>query len=340
MIGRLGDWWRRLVADEGISHWRWEMVIMRVLMATVMFDFGTKVVALAHGDPKMTPSKLVQVAVIPDKPYEYKTQPHPNGIAHWVDLTFLSDPDIVRPLHAGFLAALAFYVAGIGLPVATGYLFLMLLAHGTFHNSQGSVHHHLQVVTLVLGLQWIASLRALFRPGTGWREWWRPGDWTLDRMTDWTRQAVVAAYVVSALSKLWLSKGLWMWKTPRFGIQLRKAMDQDYYDSLRHTTTGHEWLPEWCLDHPWMARMAFGAAVPLELFFFLALRNRRIAALYAIAMIGFHLSVSQLMSLDFRYNVQLLVIYFINVPFWFWVIGRWMRLRPLEVPVTEPATAR
>ena len=40
--------------------------------------------------------------------------------------------------------------------------------------------------------------------------------------------------------------------------------------------------------------------------------------MYAMALIGFHLTVSSLMSLDFRYNVQMMLGYFVNVPFWLW----------------------
>ena len=109
-----------------------------------------------------------------------------------------------------------------------------------------------------------------------------------------------------------------MWEAPRFGIQLAKAVDQDYYDSLKHSTEAHEWLPDWLLDHPWLARLMFAPTLPLEFCAFLLLRNRQLGSLYAFALIGFHFSVSALMSLDFRYNVQMMVVYFINTPFWVW----------------------
>ncbi|MGI8605464.1 MAG: hypothetical protein ACR2OZ_21020 [Verrucomicrobiales bacterium] len=359
---------RRLVADEGISHARWEMIIMRLLLATVMFDLVSKAIDLSFPEGGMSAAKLGQLSVIPEVA-KFKGQPHPNGIAHFVDLTFLSDPGIARPIYYGFYAALALYVLGIGLPMATTYLFLALLVHGTFHNSQGSVHHHLQVLTLVLGVQCLAAWRGLlsqfserFIGGYGgsryetedgdvegdearrrlppWCcEFLRSSDWTMAKMTDWTRQAIVAAYVVSALSKIWMTKGLWIWKVPRLGVQLRKSADQDYYDTLSHSTTAHEWLPEWCLTHPWAARMVFGPSLLIELFFFLALRNRRIAGVYAAVLIGFHQSVSLLMSLDFRYNVQLLLIYFVNIPFWLWSAGRWLRMRPDPIPVAEAAAS-
>lgn len=343
---RLRTFWRRLAAPIGIVEARWELVIMRLLFVSVMFDTGTKLLEWSRGE--IPAEKLAKVAVIPEVA-KFQAQPHPNGVAHLWDLTFLSDPAVAQPIYVGFYVALGLYAAGLLLPLALGYLFVVMLLHGTFHNSQGSIHHHMQTLTLIVGLQWIAVLRASagalwpslrWRGGVRWflageevrpprgaaaaaREWWRSSHWTLQKMADWTRQAMVASYVVSAVSKFWMSDGLWMWKVPRLGIQLRKAMDQDYYDTLEHSTHGHEWLPEYVVNHPWISRLVFGPALLLEFFFFLALRNRRMSALYAVAVIGFHLGVSSLMSLDFRYNIQLIIIYFINVPFWLWAAWRW-----------------
>jgi hypothetical protein len=217
--------------------------------------------------------------------------------------------------------------------------------HHTLHNSQGSVHHHQQLINLILGLQGAAAT---------WH-WWRtrgqpsaaPGEAEAGQnlMADWTRQATVAAYVVSAVSKMWYSKGFWIWNVPNLGLQLRKAADQDYYDTLTHSTLGHEWLPEWCVHHPWQARLLFGPAILLEFFFFLALRNQRLGAIYAAVVIAFHIGVSSLMSLDFRHNIYILIIYFINLPHW---IATWrshkctaggppaIRARSAELP-TDPS---
>jgi len=276
------------------------------------------------------------LSVIP-KTASFAGQPEPHGLAvplekvFGVQLTFLSDPAVSRRLYTGFLVALGFYVAGLALPFALGFLFTVLCLHGTFHNSQGSVHHHLQLITLVVGAQWAASLRALGRGG--WRALFVSGKECGPWLVNWSQQVIVAAYVVSALSKIWLSKGLWIWRTPRIGVQLAKAGDQAYYDSLVPGTAAYTWLPAWCVEHPWATRLIFGAALPLEFCAFLALRNRALGTLYALALVAFHISVTSLMSLDFKFNVQMLIVFFVNLPFWTWWLaqGRGGRGRALSL---------
>jgi len=331
----MSGWWRRLGAAlwarETVVFGRWEMWLMRFLFALVMFDAGSKLVVWSQEGAGGVKGGWTQLKVIP-KVSPFTGQPKPHGLAAGlekvgVDLTFLNRPSAAGVVYTGFMVALGFYVVGVALPVALGWMFFSLLLHGTYQNSQGSVHHHLQLVTCVVGVQWVASLVAVCRRG-GARAWLGLDERAENRLVNWTQQVVVAAYVVSALSKLLISKGKWMWDTSLFGIQLAKAVDQDYYDQLRPGIETPAWLPDWLLEHPWLSRLIFGPALPLELFAFLALRNRVLGALYALVLIGFHFSVSALMSLDFRFNVQTMVVYFINVPFWlwWWAAGRKQRV--------------
>ncbi len=321
----MSGWWRRLWsalwARQPVVFARWEMVVMRILFALVMFDAGSKVAATVRDGAPDPKSPWTRLEVIP-RVSPFAGQPRAHGVARplerlGLELTFLGRPAPARIVYAGFMVALGFYVLGVALPLALGWMFLSLLLHGTFQNSQGSIHHHLQLLTCVVGAQWVASLIAVVGRDRGAR-WWQLDAASENRLVDWSQQVIVAGYVVSALSKLVISKGQWIWDAPRFGIQLAKAVDQDFYDHLRPGTETPEWLPDWLLEHPWQARLIFGPALPLELFAFLALRNRRLGALYAFALIAFHVTVSALMSLDFRYNVQMMIVYFVNAPFWIW----------------------
>lgn len=329
--------WSALWAREAIVFGRWEMAVMRLLFALVMFDAGSKLAVEVRSTDSGPRAPWTRVEVIP-KVAPFAGQPKPHGLAKLLDkigrnLTFLGRPGPAGVVYAGFVVATVMYVLGVAMPLALGWMFVALLLHGTFHNSQGSIHHHLQLITCVVGAQWIASLRAVWRRG-GARPWIALDAEAENRLVNWTQQVIVAGYVVSALSKLLISKGQWMWDTPMFGIQLAKAVDQDYYDHLRPGTDTPAWLPDWLLDHPWQARMIFGPALPLELFAFLALRNRALGTVYALALIVFHLTVSALMSLDFRFNVQMMIVYLVNVPFWFWW---WTRGRRQARPAALPA---
>jgi hypothetical protein len=328
MIARLSKLGAALWKHETLVFSRWEMVVMRVLFSLVMFDAGSKLVVATRDGLASQKAPFTRLEVIPSVA-PFSEQPRAHGLAKPLEklglkLNFLGQPGPARVVYTGFVAATVLYALGLALPLALGWMFFSLLLHGTFHNSQGSIHHHLQLLTCVVGAQWIASLIAVCRQG-GARQWLALGQAAENRLVNWTQQVIVAGYVVSALSKLLISKGQWIWDTPRFGIQLAKAVDQDYYDHLRPGTSTPEWLPNWLLDHPWKARALFGPALPLEFFAFLALRNRSLGALYALALIAFHLTVSTLMSLDFRYNVQMMIVYLVNVPFWIWWWARGRR---------------
>jgi hypothetical protein len=136
---------------------------------------------------------------------------------------------------------------------------------------------------------------------------------------DWGRQAVAATYVVSAFSKLVESKGDWISNTPYFGLQVVKSTNMGFYDHLAPRIDGYgAWLGQWFVDHPYIAAVMLGAALPLELLAFLGLNNRRIALFIGCALYFFHSTVTEVMQLGFVYHKLLLLALFIN-PVW-WVV--------------------
>ena len=130
---------------------------------------------------------------------------------------------------------------------------------------------------------------------------------------------VAGTYVVSALTKLIQSHGLWFKDAPYFGLQITKALGM-----AKHGDYGPgrdlDWLAQFFIDHPSMAKLAIGGALPLELLAFLALRNRRSAALFGLGLFVFHSTVTEAMHLGFIYHKTLLIVLFVN-PVWWLVAG-------------------
>ncbi len=263
---------------------------------------------------------------------KFTTQPKPNGLAHWFDFTFLGDPSTCHALWVGWNVALVLYVLGLAMPLTLGYLVFCSVSYGTLGNSQGWVGHTFQGVTLVIVAQWFASLWSLVR--CGWKRLLFSPERAVRLEVYWTQQMLVAAYTVSAVSKLIGSRGRWMWETPLFGLQIRKSTEQDYYNSLTGSLTENQGLAQALIDHPWLARLVISPALPLELCFCLALLNRRIAAVYGLLIIFFHTMVTEMMRLGFAYNKQMLFIFFCNAPFWIVVLVR--RFKP-EFPLVVDA---
>ena len=290
----LAAWW----THQPIRHARWEVLLLRLGLAWVVWQTF-------------------------NEDWRFPTQPHPNGIAHLMDLTFLASDDFSGKAVLVARGGLIAYV--LGLPAVLSLLPPLALGIGMFtlKNSQGAIGHSFQVVHVCLLAVWLAGL---------WRLRCRfarrslPQDFTPGQLElDWARQALMAGYVVSALTKLIESGGLWFRDSQYFALHLVKNLDMKFYGTLEENTARLEWLPEFMMAHPLLSQVFFGLALPLELFAYLGCRNRRLALLFGFGLIAFHASVKQLTALDFVYNTQLLWLLMVN-PAW-WLLASWRQPR-------------
>lgn len=285
-------WW---LALEPMRHVWWETLIMRGIIAWAAW------ITLRNASP-------------------FTSQPQPHGLAVWgADFTWLGNEALTPMLRIVWAVCLVLYVARV-LPVLT--LIPPLVASfgfGVLGNSNGAIGHATQIVTTVLLVQWLACVWALVQPRTRWP---MPNGFDRDQLAaDWSRQGIAATYVVSAISKLIESKGDWISDTPYFGLQIVKSNNMGFYDWLTPRTEGFgASLGQWFVDHPAMAVIIFGAALPLELFVFLGLNNRRIALFFGLSLYVFHSTVTEMMQLGFLYHKMLLLALFVN-PVWWLVQG-------------------
>ncbi|MBL9142485.1 MAG: hypothetical protein JNM99_02280 [Verrucomicrobiaceae bacterium] len=316
-FAKLCQWFHWLfLAYEPMRHARWELIIMRIALVLLVWDMHSGWTAeWTH------PVKAVQLMV--ENPFHWdiveKSQPHPNGFGMFMDFSFLSNDSVEGTLRV--LTAISLVLYAIGLP-GVFTLFIPLAFNvgiATLKNSQGAIGHTAQAVYLVLLSVWAASAWAWWcrRKGRG-----LPHEFTEGQLeADWARQALASAYVVSAISKIIFSKGAWIASTRYLPLHIVKNRDMEYYEQLKPEALNLAWLPQLMMDHQWLSATLFGIALPLELFAFWGLYNRRSAAIFGIGLIGFHESVTQLMSLSFIYNKALLLVLFVGP--WWWV-ARWL----------------
>jgi hypothetical protein len=104
---------------------RLEALLLRMLLAFALFHF--------------LPASLNQT-----------TQPHPVGLAHWFDLTWLSEPSRYEFYRSLFIALLFAYVSGLWLSILLPLLTLLHVLPYTLINSQGHAHHGYQILSLTL----------------------------------------------------------------------------------------------------------------------------------------------------------------------------------------------
>jgi hypothetical protein len=78
------------------------------------------------------------------------TQPVPVGLAHFMELTWMSETSSFHILRACFFGLLFCYISGAALAVITPLLLLAHLLPYTLMNSQGHPHHGYQILSLAL----------------------------------------------------------------------------------------------------------------------------------------------------------------------------------------------
>lgn len=309
---------------------RWEWALMRLFLAVLVFH-------------------SLQTA----RPFTYPDQPRPNGIARVVDLSFLAKPGPVDlsalpDLELPLLGALRFhgpgwfdtvvvavvvlgllYAWGRALPLVIPLLALTHTLPWTYANSQGFIHHGHQLVSLVLWTQaavsWWYWIRFERRRGGA-----DPPDGSdgakplpLRSYLLYYSQGVVAlAYFTCALTKLLASKGLWLVQSHHIAIEVVVAQRREFYKRLEHEDGFQMTAAQWLLEHPWAALLLFNAGFLLELVAPLALRARVFALVIGLLLVLFHRSVWVLMRLTFEMHEWLVIILFLNLPFWIWLLAR------------------
>jgi hypothetical protein len=288
-------------------HYRnWEMLIMRLLLALVVLH--------------AYPSRL--------KPADAGDEV---GLARFVSLDWMVEPAALAVCWWVLLVSLVFYVAGRLNYLALPRVAFLTIAPATLENSQGAALHHLQVLGLVVLAQWVwFSWRAVVA-----KEGITAGRHTQLMGVFYTQQVIVAAYLTTAVWKLWKTNFGWIRESKYFPVQLAKSRDAEYYNKLEHgvveggglfggidawfaKVTPH--LETFLFANPNVCRLVIGSGLLLELFAFLALVfGRRSRFLYGGLLVMFHLIIGRVMSLNFEYNIFLLLIFFVNLP-WLGVV--------------------
>ena len=238
------------------------------------------------------------------------------GLAKFFDLTFLS-----RMGTTGFwkwltAMSLAAYAAG-RLPALTMLPALFFaVGIGTLNASQGAHNHSTQLCTMILIGQWfVYALPLGTRGGVRLKNWLTP-DLQIHRRAFQVSLIIFAAcYVVSALVKLQNSDWLWFYRVvPGLAVELQKTNWSAYYDTLEPVPQVLATTVNLMNEHPWMARLFFGAGLLIELFAFVIVLGRRWAFFMGLAIVIMHLSISHLMQLDFWYHIWAAVIFLLNFP--------------------------
>jgi hypothetical protein len=295
-----------------VPHAGWEMTLMRIAFAVMVWQ--------------SVPIFFYQTSL-----------PHPTGIAHFVDLSFLMNPEILGVLRGALAVAVVFYAAGLYVFLSLSVMTFLLVACGSLDNSQGAINHSFQPLALAALAQWTVAGFFLIRDRMVRKTAFFPlaTAETHRLLVHAAKVALVSCYVTSAFTKLERSDGEWINRTPNLAVAIAKTNVTSYLNAFEHTSHWAKTAPALIIDHPRLTRVFFGFGLALELFSFLALLGRWPAALIGGSVIAMHHMISQVMGLHFAIFEKLALIFLVNAP-WLvafalgaiWTFGRrWQRAR-------------
>ena len=281
-----------------------ERLVMRVLFAWLVF--------------RATPGVLIVNGI-----------PSPNGMTRILDLHFLINPQVFALARTMLATALILYVlrfmVWLALPVA---LFIHTAANAIV-NSQGAIQHAMQIVSLVLLAQTVAHFYGLWRRRHG-----EERAILEDRTIWWSQQTIVAVYLVAGITKLLVSKGLWVFQARWIGVSIAKAAYQSFYDTFDQAVLQQQLaIADFAAAHGWIVALIAAGGLLLELCTPLMLVNRAWSAVLGASLICFHLALGYAMHLTFIYNQWLLIIFMINLPYWILAGARRLRSPRTHMPM-------
>lgn len=252
----------------------------------------------------------------------YTSQPHPNGLAHYFDFTFLANPKIWFALKGIAAASLVAYVAGFAVPISLGYVVWLMIAFGTLRNSQGNIHHGSQVLTTIMLAQWLAYTLVAIRQRSAWLSLFKNVA-AHSKSYFFSQQALAAGYICAGIMKIdkgkpaW-SLGLhWVEQIPNMAVTVTRNGIQHFYSEadglslMQHGVRVGTWIGE----HPTLAKLVIGPGLYLELLVVLALCNRRLAFWIGCSMLTMHWMIAFIMQLRFPLNEWMILLFLVNAPF-------------------------
>jgi hypothetical protein len=175
-----------------IPHAAWEIVLMRLGFAILIFA--------------STPVYL-----------GLPSQPHPTGLAHFFDFTFLSSTENLKLLRGVLTLALICYVCNVLMIPALTIMLFSSVSCGTLSNSQGYIGHMTQSVSLAILAQFLVACYYAFRRGSpSTLAGMSLGDHRV--LVHAAKVALLSCYVTAAVTKIERSDGKWISRTPNLSL--------------------------------------------------------------------------------------------------------------------------
>jgi len=243
------------------------------------------------------------------------TPRHPVGIARVVDLGWVATAAAGRWIQYVAYAAALLYLANYLVPFVLVVLAVVVVLDVTVRSSFGAVNHGYHLLAVVLVAE--AAAAVTWNAAQQWG--WDLGSLLATSQDStaawWAIQAIVAVYFTSGVTKLIVTRGKWVERSP--GLLLsslaRKETDALMGDVSWGTSGKSTRMITWLLDRPDAARALFGAGLFVELVAPIGLLGSPVLFVVGLALIALHQANGYLLGLSFP-EYQLLVLAFLVLP--------------------------
>lgn len=211
---------------------------------------------------------------------------------------------------------------GLAVGLCLAYMLTFVVVIYTLGLSQGFVGHATQMEGLVLLAQFAATVWAFLssrrRRGSradlrGYRD---------HLMMCWSRQAIVATYVVAGLTKQINSNGEWLGRSGNFVLSVLKSQSESYYSSGYHANPASMAFLSALNQWPFLASVVPCWWVVAGTGRFSGRMESSTGSVIGLMRIGFHVMLGTLMYLPFYESRNFVMLFLVNPLWWAWVIWR------------------
>jgi hypothetical protein len=239
----------------------------------------------------------------------YQSIPFPEGLCLFFDFTFVIQPPFSFIVILCAIAFSVLYLFERSMIITTLSLALISVVVFSIERSNG-IFHRKELLSVVFIVQSVAYVRYYL------------GSKNLKSQTTATNlamkysvQAIAAGYMIAGITKLQNSGIGWITESPNMVVQIIKSFSQKSIDTQFAFLFDYgKYMSDMLIQYPNFIKVAFTAALLIELFAFIAMLGKRSARTYGFVLLTLHIAMLAMMGIVLAAFVGLLFIYLINIP--------------------------
>ena len=248
--------------------------------------------------------------VISSVSISYGHVPYPSGIFSLINGSFLASRHTVPVFTTCAFILAILYISEKWMRATTFLLFLLSLILFTLEESSGFLNRH-YLYTAIFFAQYIAYYRNSARLN--------------EERVQFAIQIIAGGYVLAGISKLRQSGLGWVTDAPMVSIQILKGYCFEYFNTgnIKQYEMGIKHA-SFILEHKYLAESLFAGSLFLELFAWLAVRNKLSAFVYGLFLTAMHMGINYFMNILISSIFYPMLVFMVNPVYLIYLLGRWM----------------